>query len=160
MNLVSFWVFFRVKLDRKCLHVFGVAGELTAASRQRPGGWCRRWAAPPPWGSEAWSPVQHWGYWLLRHWPGWLSYWIRETHSYYQKALPQNNFIFKLEWALGGAHTFAYHKIGHWIMNILALVECQLDKNWPCYGKKKVLTFPWPWPLTRLIPKSNQMVPG
>jgi len=68
----------------------------------------------------------------------------------------------KLERALGGAHTFAYHKIGHWIMNIVALVACQLDTNWPCYGKKKSLTYPWPWPwpLTILIPKSNQMVPG
>jgi len=28
----------------------------------------------------------------------------------------------KLERALGRAHTFAYHKIGHWIMNMLALV--------------------------------------
>jgi len=41
-----------------------------------------------------------------------------------------------------------------------ALVACQLDKNGPCYGKKKIWTFPWPWPLTRLIPKSNQTVPG
>jgi len=68
----------------------------------------------------------------------------------------------KLEWALGRAHTFAYHKIEHWTMNILALVACQLDKNWPRYGKKKILTFSWSWhwPLTRSIPKSNQMVPG
>jgi len=68
----------------------------------------------------------------------------------------------QLERALGRAHNFAYHKIGHWIMNMLALVECQLDRNWPCYGKKKIFTFPWPWPwpLTRLITKSNQMVPG
>jgi len=35
----------------------------------------------------------------------------------------------KLEWTLGRAHTFAYQKIGHWIMNMLALVACQLDKN-------------------------------
>jgi len=66
---------------------------------------------------------------------------------------------YKLERALGRAHTFAYHKIGHWIMNILALVVCQLDRNWPRYGKKKIFTFSWPWPWTRLIPKSNQMVP-
>jgi len=66
--------------------------------------------------------------------------------------------IYKLEWALGRAHTFAYHKIGHWIMNIWALVACQLDINWPSYGKKKILIFLWP--LTRSIPKSNQMVPG
>jgi len=66
----------------------------------------------------------------------------------------------ELEWALGRAHTFAYHKIGHWIINMLALVACQMDNNWPCYGKKKILTFSWPWPLTRSIPKSNQMVPG
>jgi len=41
--------------------------------------------------------------------------------------LPQH--IVKLEWALGRAHIFAYHKIGHSIMNMLALVACQLDKN-------------------------------
>jgi len=35
----------------------------------------------------------------------------------------------ELERALGRVHTFAYHKIGHCIMNILALVACQLDKN-------------------------------
>jgi len=67
----------------------------------------------------------------------------------------------ELERALGRAHTFAYHNIGHWIMNMLALVACQLDRNWPLYGKNKILTFswPWPWPLTRSILKSNQMVP-
>jgi len=70
-----------------------------------------------------------------------------------------NTLQLQLEWALGRAHTFAYHKIGHCIMNVLALVACQLDKNWPRYGKKKMLTFPWHWPLTRLIPKSNQTVP-
>jgi len=35
----------------------------------------------------------------------------------------------KLERALGGAQTFAYHKIGHLIMNMLALVACQLVRN-------------------------------
>jgi len=54
--------------------------------------------------------------------------------------------IQQLEWALGRAHTFAYHTIGYWIMKVLALVACQLDTNLPCYGKKKILTFSWPWP--------------
>jgi len=40
-----------------------------------------------------------------------------------------HTFHRELERALGRAHTFAYHKIGHWIMNILALVACQLDRN-------------------------------
>jgi len=39
------------------------------------------------------------------------------------------NAFLLLERAFGRAHTFAYHKIGHWIMNMLALVACQLDKN-------------------------------
>jgi len=88
--------------------------------------------------------MQHWFY------CGWFALATRWRYNYNSK----------LERALGRAHTFAYHRIGHWIMNMLALVACQLDENWPCYGKKKIVTFsPWPWPLTRSIPKYNQIVP-
>lgn len=50
------------------------ADGLTAASPQRPGGWCPEWAARLQSGSEPWSPVRHWEYWPLLHWPVWLSY--------------------------------------------------------------------------------------
>jgi len=52
----------------------------------------------------------------------------------------------ELEWALGRAHTFAITRLSIELWNLLALVACQLDTNWPCYGKKKILTFSWPWP--------------
>lgn len=63
-----------------CLHALYISWLLTAASRRQPGGWCPEWAAQLPWGSAAWLPVRHWGYWQLLHWPGWLSYWWSEQH--------------------------------------------------------------------------------
>lgn len=69
----------------KCACMFryigGVYVELTAASRQQPGGWCPVWAAQPPWGSKASSQVRHWGYWQLQHWRVWLSYWMKDMFS-------------------------------------------------------------------------------
>jgi len=69
----------------------------------------------------------------------------------------------KLEWALSRAHSFVHHKIGHWIMNILALVACQLDKIDRTMVKRRF----WPfldldlWPdrsqnLIKWSPDNNQ----
>ena len=54
----------------------------------------------------------------------------------------------------------AYHRIGYIIPHILALVSCRSDKNWRRYRQKSFLTFsrPWPWPLTRSLPKPNRLV--
>jgi len=38
-------------------------------------------------------------------------------------------------------------------MNMLALVACQLDKNGPRYGKKKILTFFMTLTFDPIVPK-------
>jgi len=75
------------------------------------------------------------------------------------------DFSSKYKWTRTGTRESAYLDISQdWALNYEHVgISCQLDKNWPRYGKKKILTYPWPWPwpdwsqnLIKWSPDNNQ----
>jgi len=77
-------------------------------------------------------------------------FWRNQLHFTANRRTEHRNII-KLEWALGRVHTFAYHKIGHWIMNILALVA-----NWIKIDRAMVKRIFWPFHDLDLWPDWSQ----